>query len=160
VEEEKCMAAPILVIGVGNEYRSDDGVGLAVIRALKAKGLPDTLLMESNGDGAALMEAWATAPKVILIDAVYSHAKPGTIHRFNALTQSIPTGLSFPSTHTFSVGEALALARTLNQLPSSLIVYGIEGKSFIAGVGLSSEVEHATQVVVEQVTHEVQDSSK
>jgi hydrogenase maturation protease len=150
------MQSPILVIGIGNEYRSDDGVGLAAIRKLKARGLPDILLMESNGDGTVLMEAWAAATKVILIDAVYADGKPGTIHRLDALTEAIPTGLSFPSTHTFGVAEALELARALDQLPSSLMVYGIEGKNFLLGVGLSPEVENAVQEVVEQVAHEIQ----
>jgi hypothetical protein len=31
----------------------------------------------------------------------------------------------------------------MGKLPPSLVVYGIEGKNFAAGVGLSSEVEKA-----------------
>jgi Ni,Fe-hydrogenase maturation factor len=36
------------------------------------------------------------------------------------------------------------------------MVYGIEGKNFLLGVGLSPEVENAVQEVVEQVAHEIQ----
>ena len=146
------MSSPILLIGVGNAYRSDDGVGLVVIRALQAKELPDTSCIESNGDGGALMEAWASPNKVILIDAVASGAKPGTIHRFDALTQPLPADLSFLSTHAFGVAEALQLAHALHRLPASLVVYGIEGKNFTAGTGLSSEVENAAREVIEQIT--------
>jgi Ni,Fe-hydrogenase maturation factor len=35
-----------------------------------------------------------------------------------------------------------------------LIVYGIEGKNFSAGVGLSKEVENAAAAVVSQVLNE------
>jgi hydrogenase maturation protease len=154
------MPAPIVLIGIGNEYRSDDGVGLAVIRALKAQELPDTLLLECSGDGAELMEMWSTARKVILIDVVSSGTKAGTIYRFDALTQQIPARFSFQSTHVFGIAEAIQLARVLDQLPPSLIVYGIEGENFAAGVGLSSEVENAVQKVVEQVKREVQDAVK
>src|SRR2546425_140515 len=78
---KRTMEAAVLVIGVGNEYRSDDGVGLAVLRVLKAAGLPQTCFIESNGDAMGLLEAWAAATNVILIDAVASGAAPGTIHR-------------------------------------------------------------------------------
>src|SRR5713226_4196460 len=129
------MQAPILVIGIGNEYRSDDGVGLVVARELRAKNLPDMLIIECNGDGAALIEAWEAASTVILIDAASSGAKPGTIYRFDASAQSIPIGFSFLSTHAFGVAEAIGLAQALQQLPPCLIVYAVEGKNFSAGIG-------------------------
>jgi hydrogenase maturation protease len=148
--------SPILLIGIGNEYRSDDSVGLAAIRALKAHELPgNTLLMECSDDGAELIEMWSSTTMAILIDAVSSGAKPGTIYRFDALAQAIPAQLSFQSTHAFSVVEAIELARILDQLPTSLIVYAIEGMNFSTGVELSPEVENAMRKVVEQVRNEV-----
>jgi hydrogenase maturation protease len=51
------------------------------------------------------------------------------------------------STHGLGVGEAIELARTLNRMPNSLTVYGIEGGSFRTGVGLSPEVERAAETV-------------
>lgn len=153
------MPPPILLIGIGNEYRSDDSVGLTAIRMLKTKVLPeDTLLIESSGDGAELIEMWRTAGTAILIDAVSSGAKPGTIYRFDALKQRIPVQLSFPSTHAFSIAEAIELARVLDQIPPSLIVYAIEGQNFSTGIGLSPEVENAMLKVVEQLIQEAQAS--
>jgi hydrogenase maturation protease len=153
------MLTPIVLIGIGNAYRSDDGVGLAAIKALKARGLPNILITECSGDGTELIEIWETARKVILIDAVSSGAKPGTIYRFDALTQPFPTHFSFQSTHAFGVAEAIELARALDQLPPLLIVYAIEGKNFTTGVGLSPEVENALRKAVEQVEHEVLEHS-
>ena len=150
--------SPILVIGVGNDYRSDDGIGLTIVRTLKAKELPEILCLESGGDGISLMETWSNAHKVILIDAISSGAQPGIIYRFDALAQSIPASYAFSSTHAFGVAEAIQLARTLDQLPASLIVYGIEGKKFAAGTELSPEIEHAVSEVVERVRREVQAS--
>jgi hydrogenase maturation protease len=149
------MATPIVLIGIGNEYRSDDGVGLVAIRELQKKGFPNTQCVESNGDGAALIEAWANARLVVLLDAVSSGAAPGTIYRFDALTQPIPMSFSAQSTHAFGVVEAIELARTLHQLPPRLVMYGIEGKNFAAGLDLSSEVEQAMHELVERVRREV-----
>lgn len=153
------MPPPIVLIGIGNDFRRDDSVGLTAIRSLKTRVLSeDILLIESGGDGAELIEMWRTARTVILIDAVSSGAKPGTIYRFDALKQRIPVQLSFPSTHAFSIAWAIELARVLDQTPSTLIVYAIEGQNFSTGIGLSSEVENAMLKVVEQVMQEVQAS--
>jgi hydrogenase maturation protease len=146
------MSSPILVIGIGNEYRSDDGVGLVVARGLRAKNLPGMLIIESSGDGAALMEAWKAAQSVILIDAAASGRAPGTIHRFDAVTQLPLTGFSFHSTHVFGVAEAIGLAQALQQLPPRLMVYAIEGKHFTAGVGLSPKVAKAAQKAIAQIS--------
>ena len=154
------ISSPILLIGIGNEYRCDDGIGLNVIRALKARELPDTLLIESSSDGAELIEMFSSARIAILVDAVSSGGKPGAIYRFDALTQPIPTQLSFQSTHVFGIAEAIELARVLEQLPPSLVVYAIEGENFSTGVGLSSKAREAVQKVVEQVSCEVQDVFK
>jgi hydrogenase maturation protease len=147
--------SPVLVIGVGNDYRCDDAVGLAIVRTLKAKELLSTLCLESDGDATTLIDAWSHGSRVIIIDAISSGAQPGTIHRFDALTQPLPASCSFSSTHAFGVAEAIQLARTFDQLPTSLIVYGIEGKKFVAGTELSSVVERAVQEVVELVEREV-----
>jgi len=143
----------VLLIGIGNEYRSDDGVGLVATRKLRA--LPNAKVIEESGEGMALMEVWKGADTVILLDAVSSSAAPGTIHRFEVHAEPIPTKVFNCSTHAFSIAEAIELARTLNQLPPRMIVYGIEGKNFAAGVGLSSEVEKAVQDVVERVLQDI-----
>jgi hydrogenase maturation protease len=154
------MSSSILLIGIGNEYRSDDSIGLHVIRALKEQRLPGTIIMESSGDGAELIDLFSTVRMAILIDAVSSGGNPGTIYHFDAHKQPLPAQLSFQSTHAFSVGEAIELARVLEQLPPILIVYAIEGKNFSAGVGLTSKVERAKQKVVEYVCSEVQNALK
>ena len=154
------MSSPILLIGIGNEYRHDDSIGLHVIRALEERKLPDTVLVESSGDGADLIEMFSSVRMAILIDAVSSGGNPGAIYQFDAHTQPIPAQLSFQSTHVFGVGEAIELARVLEQLPPILIVYAIEGENFSTGIGLSSKVEQAAQKVVEMVSCEVQNALK
>jgi hydrogenase maturation protease len=90
-----------------------------------------------------------------VVDAVYSGAPPGTIHRLDASSKEIPRQFFHYSTHALGVTEAVQLARALNQLPPRLIVYGIEGKNFGAGVGLSTEVEQASIAVAARVLDEV-----
>jgi hydrogenase maturation protease len=145
----------VLLIGVGNEYRSDDAVGLIVARLIRERAPEQVTVHEAGGEGAALMEAWREAQTVILVDAVRSGAEAGTIHRIEAHRQPLPARFFHHSTHAFGVAEAVELARALNQLPPRLIVYGIEGKEFAAGAGLSTEMNEAVQRVVERILQDV-----
>jgi len=145
----------ILIIGIGNAYRGDDAVGLRVAQDIKKEALVHVTVSEQSGDGISLMDSWKDSDAVILIDAVHSGAQPGTIHRFDVHTQTIPTKFFHYSTHAFGVAEAIELARALKQLPQNLIVYGIEGKCFEAGIGLSLEVEKSAQEVVKRVKQDI-----
>ena len=144
-----------LIIGLGNEYRRDDAVGLIVARRLRQAAPESVLVREETGEGASLLESWQDAETVILVDAVQSGAASGTVHRLDAHEQPIARQFFRFSTHAFGLAEAVELARALGRLPPRLVVYGVEGRSFEAGVGLSPEVEAAVQVVVERVLGEL-----
>jgi hydrogenase maturation protease len=145
-----------LIIGIGDEYRGDDAAGLIVVRQLKERLADSAIVIEQSGDGVAMMESWRGAETVIIFDAVMSGAEPGTIHRLDASAQPIPKGAFHYSTHAFGVAEAIELARALGNLPQYLVVYGIEGKNFAVGVGLSVEVERATGEAVRQALATIQ----
>ena len=151
---ENLSSPKILVIGVGNPFRSDDAAGLHVVRDLKEAGFNAATLVEHSGEGAALMETWKGAEAVILIDAVSSGAAPGTVHRLEPLADPLPSSMFQHSTHAFSIPQAIELSRALNQLPARLVVFGIEGKDFQAGEHLSPEVARALPEVARQVIEE------
>lgn len=150
----KATTANMLVIGVGNEYRGDDGVGILIARRLQAQMPENVDVLIQSGEGAALMETWKGAENVIIVDAVHSGAPPGTVFRLDAGSQPLPSNFFHYSTHAFSVAEAVELSRALQQLPDNLMVYGIEGKTFDAGAALSPEVEVAARKVTEQIQTE------
>jgi hydrogenase maturation protease len=143
------MNPHVLIIGVGNEFRRDDGVGIAVVRRLQGQTPAGVSILESSGEGAALMQAWAEHPAVFLVDAVDSGVPPGKFIRLEA--EQLPSRCLHESTHAFGVAAAVALARALNQLPPRLLVYGIAGKDFCAGVGLSAEAEAGVGAVVGEI---------
>lgn len=140
-----------LVIGIGNDFRSDDAAGLIIARQLKTNIADNILVLEQLGDGTALMELWQEADDVILVDAVSSGAPSGTIHRFDAQAQPIPAKYFNHSTHAFGLAEAVELSRALNQLPRKLIIYGVEGRNFAPGTELSPEVAVAIKDVVKRI---------
>ncbi len=147
--------SPILVIGIGNLYRGDDAVGRIVAQDMKRKATDCVTIIEKDCDGVALMECWESAEAVILIDAVHSGALPGTIHRLDAHVQPLPATYFHYSSHAFGTAEAVELSRTLNQLPPRFIIYGIEGKCFEPGGGLTGEVAKASRDVLERILKDI-----
>ena len=145
----------VLVIGIGNEFRSDDAAGLEAFRLLNQVEDFGGTVMKHPGEGVTLMEAWKGYEKVFLVDAVSSASPPGSIHRMNAQADPIPSKFFSCSTHNFGVAEAVELARSLDQLPNHLQVYGIEGKTFDPGEGLSPEVAEAVEKVVKEIQNQV-----
>lgn len=115
---------------------------------LAARGLA---CLEVSGEGAELMDAWQAAAHAVLVDAASSGAAPGTIHRFDALTATVPTGLFHYSSHQFSVAEAIEMARILKRLPAQMTVFGIEGRNFAYGETLSPEVAAAAETVEAEI---------
>lgn len=146
--------ARVLVIGVGNDFRGDDAVGLAVARRLQEQDVDGIAVVEARGEAASLIDAWDGTDAVILIDAVYSGSVPGMLHRLSrrALTRS--ADLFHRSTHAVSISDAIELAGAMKRLPKRLIVVGIEGEDFRAGYGLSRKVEAAVSSAVGTVLRE------
>ena len=140
-----------MVIGVGNEWRRDDAAGLLVARLLRDVPLSRVRVVEHEGEPVDLIEEWSGADEAIVVDAVSSGAKPGAIHRLDAVSTRLPAELFRASTHAFGLADAIELARVLERLPRSLLVYGIEGREFSAGSGLTAEVEPAVGIVVSEL---------
>jgi hydrogenase maturation protease len=144
----------VLVVGVGNAHRRDDGVGPAVARRLQAL-VTDLRVLVKEGDCVSLLDDWEGVDAVIVIDATRSGARPGTILRHEAHHGPLPAVFSRSSTHGFGIHEVIELARGMRRLPRRIVVLGIEGGDFTAGESLSSDVEAAVDDVVALAATEV-----
>lgn len=146
----------MLVIGVGNEMRGDDGAGIEVARRLRERARPAGVdVREALGEATELLEAWEAHDAVVLVDAMRSGAAPGTVRRMDASREPLPARLkSASSTHAVALSDAIELARVLGRLPEQIIVHAVEGRRFEAGVGLSDEVRAGVEVVAEAVLRE------
>ena len=131
------MNPPTLVIGVGNEFRGDDAVGLLAVRDLETWKLPSVQIVESRGDGARLMRLWKGIESVIVIDAVRSGSPPGTLHRLDVSHHPLPANFLCTSSHQFGVGEAIETSRELGDLPPRVVFYGVEIEHCVAGTPAS-----------------------
>lgn len=146
----------VVVIGVGNAYRRDDGAGLAVVDALRDLVPRGVELVADEQEPSRLIEMWDGADAAIVVDAAASGAEPGTVHRIDAAVAAVPAGIFRSSTHAFGVGDAVEISRALGTLPPRVVVYGIEGGDFDAGTGLTPPVTAACAQVISDVLDDLE----
>ncbi|MDP3980826.1 MAG: hydrogenase maturation protease [Chlamydiota bacterium] len=145
----------ILIIGVGNEYRGDDAVGLLVARRLRSVLQQEIDVLEYNSDITGLIDLWGPEDIVYIIDAVSSDDVPGTIARFDAGSNALPSEIFRCSTHVVDLGQLLELARALERMPKRLIIYAVAGQKFKLGDTLSAGIGEAVKRVVDHIEEEL-----
>jgi hydrogenase maturation protease len=145
----------VLVVGIGNPDRGDDGLGPAVARRLKGRVPFGVGVLECIGDPLALLEDWNGVAAVILVDAAAPITQLGRIHRLELTNSPIPMSLAPRSTHAFGLAETVELARSLQRLPPSLVVYLVEGEQFETGAPLSPVIAMAVAKIAEQILTEI-----
>ncbi|OGO27434.1 MAG: hypothetical protein A2136_02875 [Chloroflexi bacterium RBG_16_54_11] len=139
----------IKLIGIGQSLRGDDGAGSAAIRLWqerygKASDRPGLEVALAEAPGIGLLDMLEGARFAILVDAVRSDARPGTIHLLSADQLAAFTSGS-GSAHGWGVAETLALGKQLmpGEMPGKLYLIGIEAGDVSLGESLSPEVELA-----------------
>jgi hydrogenase maturation protease len=116
-----------LVIGIGTPDHGDDAAGLLVAERVRAVTSPRTVkVREVVGDRLALLDLWAGARDVYVIDTVRTGGQPGTVYRFDGV-EHLTSQFAGKSTPTFGLADVVDLARALGGLPARLVGCGIEG---------------------------------
>ncbi|KBZ62278.1 hydrogenase maturation protease [Mycobacterium colombiense] len=144
----------IVIIGIGNGYRRDDGVGVAVAAALDVRAIPSVVAKTGIADPMSLVEAWTGASLVVIIDAAIANpSDPGRIRRCDLTDLCIQSdGLH---SHRIDIERTYALGRVLGRVPGELVLFTIEVPDTDHGIGLSRPVAGAVPKVVEMVVAEI-----
>ena len=146
-------AVRAVVIGVGNCYRRDDGVGPAAAAEIERQHLPGVRVVICDGDPAGLLEAWAGLDLAIVVDAVRCvPATPGRVHRCPA--GQLERGRT-ASSHGLGIPDALALGRALDRCPRRVVVFAVEAADLRPGTGLSRAVATSLPDVVAAIATEL-----
>ncbi|MFI6985988.1 hydrogenase maturation protease [Embleya sp. NPDC050154] len=151
----------IAVIGVGNEFRHDDGVGWAVVARLGQRAeewpLPsETTLSVCDGDPGRLITLCEGADFAIVVDAAHAHpGHPGRVHRLELESEQLPRTGGATSSHGLGLGDAFELARELDRLPGKLVVFAVEGADTTLGIGLSGPVAAVVDRLAERIAEEI-----
>lgn len=149
-----------LVIGLGNSILTDDGVGIAAARALRARlahALGDDLaVVETEVGGFGLIETMAGWERVYLIDAVAFDGVPaGTLLRIDP--GDLRTSLRIRSVHEIDLPTALELGRRLGlAMPRSLAIIAVQAQDCLTlGERLTPAVAAGCENAVEMVLRDL-----
>lgn len=141
------MSGEILVAGIGNIFRGDDGFGVEVVRRFASRGARDGVRAVDFGiRGFDLAYALSAKPRAaILVDATTRGGAPGTLY---VLEPSELAREASIDTHAMHPMRALELANLLGGVPEVMRVVACEAKSVgsdddVPAIGLSVEVEAA-----------------
>ena len=144
----------IVIIGIGNDLRRDDGVGIAAAAALELLAIPNVVVKTGVADPMSLLEAWTGASLVVIIDAAIADpSTPGRIRRCELHDVAAHTGGLH--SHSIDIGHTHALGQALGRVPGELVMFSIEVAGTDHGIGLSPQVAGAVPKVVESVRAEI-----
>ena len=146
-------AKRILVAGVGNVLRGDDGFGPAVTELLGH--LPEGADVVETGIGgiALLQELMAGCDGLILIDAVDRGAAPGTVF---VLEPEVGEGVHQPDVHLANPDRVLSMAKTMGFLPDRVRIIGCQPEDVDELCqGLSPVVQAALPYAVRKIEETV-----
>jgi hydrogenase maturation protease len=140
-----------LVLGLGNELLSDDGVGLLAIRHLREEYKGQAELVESSLHGLALIDLFIGFDRTIIIDAIQTGK-----HQPGEIIQLSPADLDHviaPSPHYSGMPEMLALAKELGlEFPKEIVIFAIEViDPYTLGGGLSPSISEKLPSLVARV---------
>jgi hydrogenase maturation protease len=148
----------VVVIGVGNSMRRDDGAGIAVVERARPLLPPGVEVRTLGGEATSLLDAWAGADLAVVVDAVRWDRPPASgVTRIDAISEPDSVGGwgAGTSSHGLGVAEAIALGRALDRLPPRLILLLVALAEEGQGAGLSPTVERRVDDAVALLVTEV-----
>ena len=145
-----------LIMGIGNTIMSDDGIGPAVIAALKqARTLPEDIRLLDGGTlGLDLLPHLEGVQRLIIVDAVEIGQSAGTCVRLAG--NEVPVALEHKlSPHQMGMKDLLAVASLMEQMPEEVVLIGVQPASLEMDTALTPSVAAALPTLVSMVLAEI-----
>ena len=149
--------ASVMVLGIGNALRSDEGIGVHAIRELDARAcLGDHVTLIDGGVmGLDLLPALEGCEALVVVDAIDAAQPPGTVLRMEG--DDVPTDIIDKlSMHQAGLADLLGLLRLQGQRPPQLVLFGVQPASLDWGLELSPIGQQALQPLVAAILDQLQ----
>jgi hydrogenase maturation protease len=146
----------VLVLGIGNVGRTDDGLGVHAVRLLveRYRFAPSVQIVEAGTRAIDFLEPLTAAELAVLVDAMEGPGPAGTIYRLAAEKLPEEAAARF-SGHSMGAVELLQLARQLGRLPTVRIIamQPLDARSL--GMKLTAPVRERLSKLVETIVGEL-----
>lgn len=136
-----------VILGIGNPFRRDDGIGPAVATAVESRALPGVRVLSCPGEMTQILDAWEHAGLAVVVDAA-DGGTPGEVRRcaLDEFDEATPF-----SSHELSLRRTYELARALDRAPHSVVVVTVGAADTGHGHGLTPAVQAALPDAVDVV---------
>jgi hydrogenase maturation protease len=143
----------VLVAGIGNVFRSDDGFGSEVARRLAAESWPEGVRVVDYGIRGLhlaydLLDPWDA---LVMVDAVPDRGAVGSLALFDIGADDVGAGRAVDA-HGMDPATVLASLTALGgSLPAHTLLVGCQVAETADGMGLTPPVEAAVAAAVATV---------
>ena len=139
------IGSMVKIIGFGNKYLSDDGIGPVIIEMLEKSDLSKNKNIELSDlgtSGTDLIFQIKECPRIIIIDALDAGQAPGKVIRIKEkdIEHFCNEGILSLSLHDLNLADILKLARAM-KLKTDITIIGIKPLNIEFGEGLSPEIQ-------------------
>ena len=130
----------VCILGVGNEFRCDDGLGLRVVEVLRSWSLPSGVeVAMAPQDPVRLLDLMASYDAAVFVDAAEMGKEPGTIRVLRDVAQW--QRITLPATvHGLGLQHVVALAAVQGTAPRDVRLVAVQPGRLEVGSELSREI--------------------
>ncbi len=148
------MSRSVLVAGIGNVFRGDDGFGVEVARRMAGARMPEGTAVVDVGVSSVHLAfdlLSASYDMLVLVDAVSRGGAPGTLYVLDVDESPRLAPEPVSDAHGLTPGAVLAAVRALGGAPPKTRVVGCEPASVDEGMVLSEPVVRAVEPAIEMI---------
>ncbi len=135
----RCVLHRVGIIGTGNSFMGDDGVGVAVLKLLTAETIPDDVaLIDIGTSGLNLLHALAKiGDTAVIVDAVDFGGSVAETRCFSPEDIKSIKQSSGLSSHEGDLLTMIELSKELGECPEIILIFAIQPASMTPSMKLS-----------------------
>jgi len=140
----------VRIIGFGNKYRSDDGIGIRVVEELeKLDFFKNIEIIDGGTCGTDLIFLIKGCSKIIIIDAIDAGQNTGDVVNIKVddIEEFIKKDYKSLSLHDLNLADILKLIKAL-KINADISIIGVKPKKMDFGDRLSPEIEEKIPEII------------
>ena len=148
-----------LVLGIGNEIKRDDVVGLEVVEALEERLDRPGLAFETMNSGRLmLIDELSGHDRVCIVDSIVTEdGEPGDWYAFDPQAVEPDKESGGLATHNVGLGTLTTLGEAMGESMPEITIYAIEvADPFEYGEGMTAPVREAVPELIEEIGDEIE----
>ena len=146
----------VKIIGFGNKYRSDDGIGIRIVEELeKLDFFKNIEIIDGGTSGTDLIFLIKGCSKIIIIDAIDAGQNVGDVVniKISDVEKFIKRDYKSLSLHDLNLADILKLIKAL-KINADISIIGVKPKKMDFGDRLSPEIEEKIPEIISLVKKE------